>query len=590
MVTNPGKPKVRVPWGLRSRTVGLTKSGEPLFQFVNGQPISQTSQESTARRFPDSPPTPRRGNERDSLMLPAPLSSPQRGSDVEEPPHDPGAITSSPVGQFALDSPIPSPPKPPENSYQATARRSKTARKATESIDSSDDDGNDRIGRGHIRPTTFRTLAQDASAAVLVSSDSKIVIPNSGAAPKPKDDVRTVGQTTEKPIFDQPNLRKNQRTYGGRKHGDGGSGVFKKRDRTSTSQRESKRHKSSQDDENHDSNHSGDENKALPEALPAPDSNPGPPTISTPHHLGSSPSKPRGSLPNRISTLDETPESATQLPVHGIPDLLDSPLRADIDWTTTPTAATNRGRTRENDNNHFNRSSPVTYQFSQPGSPLSDAPSSPVELPPILKPSVCPLCKGEVDRDLLAKYEKTNPNRTVQSMHIFCTGHRKDTAREAWELNGYPDIDWRKLNHRIEKLYPFIQSILKGKQESHYAARFRESIKGGKNKTLRTSNENLTPGYYGIRGLRQMSENLIHEFSSVLRKRALEDGLIGARGYTAYLQAVLVPELATRLVMEDMKVGEEEAREILEGSSWVGDMLNDEVADVVFESDSEESD
>lgn len=87
-----------------------------------------------------------------------------------------------------------------------------------------------------------------------------------------------------------------------------------------------------------------------------------------------------------------------------------------------------------------------------------------------------------------------------------------------------------------------------------------------------------------------MSENLIHEFSSVLRKRALEDGLIGARGYTAYLQAVLVPELATRLVMEDMKVGEEEAREILEGSSWVGDMLNDEVADVVFESDSEESD
>jgi len=84
-----------------------------------------------------------------------------------------------------------------------------------------------------------------------------------------------------------------------------------------------------------------------------------------------------------------------------------------------------------------------------------------------------------------------------------------------------------------------------------------------------------------------MSENLIHKFSGVLRKRALEDSLIAARGHTTYLQAVLVPELAVRLIMEDMKIGEVKARDVLEESVWVGEVLNDELKDVVLESDEE---
>lgn len=37
---------------------------------------------------------------------------------------------------------------------------------------------------------------------------------------------------------------------------------------------------------------------------------------------------------------------------------------------------------------------------------------------------------------------------------------------------------------------------------------------------------------------------------------------------------VLVPELAMRLIMEDMKVGEEDARNIMDESTAVGLLLN----------------
>ena len=60
---------------------------------------------------------------------------------------------------------------------------------------------------------------------------------------------------------------------------------------------------------------------------------------------------------------------------------------------------------------------------------------------------------------------------------------------------------------------------------------------------------------------------------------------MAARGYSLYVQAVLVPELATRLVMEDMGVGEKAARGILKESSWVGDLLCEDEGDVVDEND-----
>jgi hypothetical protein len=78
-----------------------------------------------------------------------------------------------------------------------------------------------------------------------------------------------------------------------------------------------------------------------------------------------------------------------------------------------------------------------------------------------------------------------------------------------------------------------------------------------------------------------MSENIMHEFTALLKKKAVKDRRISSRGPTAFVQAVLVPEVAVLLIMEDMNVEVEEARDILEDSASVGELIHEEIRDVV---------
>ncbi|KAL2165457.1 hypothetical protein VTH06DRAFT_755 [Thermothelomyces fergusii] len=218
---------------------------------------------------------------------------------------------------------------------------------------------------------------------------------------------------------------------------------------------------------------------------------------------------------------------------------------------------------------------------------VGEGPSSPpTDVDEVARPvPVCPLCKSEVSQSVLDGFRAAHPRMTVAEMRRFCEQHRRRSARETWVARGYPDIDWQRLDGRIAGHYGALRRILEGGAPSHYDGLFRDAVRAGRNRTLLRSDANLTPGYYGLRGLRAMTENLIGEFSALLRRRAVEDRLVSARGYTAYLQAVLVPELAVRLIMEDLGVGEEEARKVLAESSAVGELLNDEIADVVLEDD-----
>ena len=70
-------------------------------------------------------------------------------------------------------------------------------------------------------------------------------------------------------------------------------------------------------------------------------------------------------------------------------------------------------------------------------------------------------------------------------------------------------------------------------------------------------------------------------FASDLHKRLSGDRLISAGGITDYVRAVLVPELATLLVMDDMGVDAEEARKVLRESIEIGNFLNEEQDDEV---------
>lgn len=197
---------------------------------------------------------------------------------------------------------------------------------------------------------------------------------------------------------------------------------------------------------------------------------------------------------------------------------------------------------------------------------------------------VCPMCNEDVDPDLLENFKRKHPRMTIDQEQRFCQLHKRNSAKTAWDKNGYPDIRWSALDARIAKRYDFLRNILEG-GKSYYGDVFSKKVRDGQYKTLLKSEENLTPGYYGIRGLRAMSENIVAEFSTLLRKRAVKDRLVSARGHTAYVQSVLVPELTVQLIMEDMDVDEEEARSIMKESVWVGELLNEEVADVIMSDD-----
>ncbi|KAK1600692.1 RTC4-like domain-containing protein [Colletotrichum navitas] len=191
----------------------------------------------------------------------------------------------------------------------------------------------------------------------------------------------------------------------------------------------------------------------------------------------------------------------------------------------------------------------------------------------------CPMCSEIVEKALLEGFSggaRLHIRRQIQ----FCRLHKKKSAEDAWDARGYPKIDWGILDSRLATHYDFLRSIING-GSSHYASLLVDKVKEGKDRTLLKAGDSLTPGYYGPRGLRAMSESIIGNFSSVLRERAVEDRVISSRGYSSYVEAVLVPELAVQLICEDMEVKIDEARTILEESKWIGDLLHDDAGDTV---------
>lgn len=78
-------------------------------------------------------------------------------------------------------------------------------------------------------------------------------------------------------------------------------------------------------------------------------------------------------------------------------------------------------------------------------------------------------------------------------------------------------------------------------------------------------------------------ENIMARFAPKLRRLAASDKLIASGGVSGYVQAVLVPELAVLLVMDDMNVDQDEAREILRGSIDLGNLLNEEEDELIID-------
>jgi hypothetical protein len=188
----------------------------------------------------------------------------------------------------------------------------------------------------------------------------------------------------------------------------------------------------------------------------------------------------------------------------------------------------------------------------------------------------CPMCKKLVDEDYIQKFKNLSTRMQMKS----CQSHQKSSASEEWKNKGYPDIKWEALNTRIDEHRKFISGLIKG-ANCHSRALLEEKVQTGKERNLRTTTSSLTPGYYGTRGLRAISEHVMRVFSKLLMKRAIKDKLVAARGVAGFVQLVLVPEVTVLLISEDMGVDVKEARDILTNSIGLGEVVHEEIKDVV---------
>ncbi|KAF4548315.1 Hypothetical protein D9617_29g006910 [Elsinoe fawcettii] len=239
-------------------------------------------------------------------------------------------------------------------------------------------------------------------------------------------------------------------------------------------------------------------------------------------------------------------------------------------------------------------SSPLSHpQLSSPlGSPIASPPPDEIEeiyldVPNPADFSPCPICSAPVSKSWRIDWELEHLRGRRMNLRMqekFCEAHKEQSAAETWKNAQYPEVDWKTLPKRLAKQKGKIEDILVGKRETIFRAELEERVKSKESKTVAKSieagGERGKTGYYGTKGAKIMMEWALKTFSTKLRRAAGEDRLMTssgvAGGISGYVQAVIVPELALGLIMEDMELDETKAKKILAESEEIGDLLNAE--------------
>lgn len=146
---------------------------------------------------------------------------------------------------------------------------------------------------------------------------------------------------------------------------------------------------------------------------------------------------------------------------------------------------------------------------SSNGTPLSSAPSSLGDDASALDPegpAVCPMCKANVDSELLKKFQ-SQPKQRIREQQEFCASHQIDSAAGEYKEQGYPEINWETFNERIQYFFPVLEKLLKSDTPSYYRNLLDTEQKNGKSlrPTIDSDAYELTScGYYGSKGGQHM--------------------------------------------------------------------------------------
>ncbi|TKX27158.1 RTC4-like domain-containing protein [Elsinoe australis] len=250
-----------------------------------------------------------------------------------------------------------------------------------------------------------------------------------------------------------------------------------------------------------------------------------------------------------------------------------------------PTAATDiPAPTADLDNiSHPTLSSPLGSPISSPPPPEVEEVyldgNSPADFAP------CPICSEAVSKAFRMDWELEHcagRRMNLKMQEKFCQAHKENKAAAAWQDAEYPEVDWGGLKKRLGRHKRRIEEILEGEKGSVFRQELEDRVKMKESRTAVKSMEaggvRGMVGYYGSRGAKVMTDYALKAFAAKLRALAGQDQLMVASGVaggvSGYVQAVIVPELAMSLIMEDMDVDEQRAKVVLEESSELGNLLN----------------
>lgn len=208
-------------------------------------------------------------------------------------------------------------------------------------------------------------------------------------------------------------------------------------------------------------------------------------------------------------------------------------------------------------------------------SALESEPEDPTNTEDSGSATTCPWCGESVEAATLRDFSQGRLLNVTVRM-AFCRKHKVETAKEVWRSRHYPTIQWDRIKDRFDEHRQFLLRIIRG-EPSHFRRILAESIESGTAARTVQKEGDLSPGYYGVRGFNLMCEYLSSpEFSDALKESAVGDRTISKPGLVTFVSCVLVAELAVRLIQEDMDVSNREAREIMEESKVVGELVHGE--------------
>ncbi|KAL1637188.1 hypothetical protein SLS56_000847 [Neofusicoccum ribis] len=194
--------------------------------------------------------------------------------------------------------------------------------------------------------------------------------------------------------------------------------------------------------------------------------------------------------------------------------------------------------------------------------------------------ALCPICRTPVDRLLLEEWQGSKLYMRINKQIAFCEAHKRATAAEEYAAREYPAVAFGALAARAERFRAGLVEVVRRERPSAFRDAAAEAAALGRGRNMLATSrldEGLTGmsvGYYGPRGRRAMETWVTARLADEIRVAAGRDRLIGYKSVSGFIQEVLVPELAMRLVAEDLDVGEARAREVLAESGEIGELVN----------------